>query len=64
MNCQEENCDENQEMPPECDLFDKDTIDQIMQAKQERPTQFESYWEADETNIDSWSSVGLKKIFY
>lgn len=59
MNYQGENDDESVDMPPECNLFDKDTIDQIMKAKQERPTQFESYWEADETNIDSWSSVSL-----
>lgn len=59
MNFSDENQDESLSEMPESNLFDRDTIEQIMQAKKDRPTQFESYWEADETNIDSWSSVTI-----
>ena len=44
---------------PECNLADKKLIEQIIQAKKERPTQFESYWETDENDINTWSSVSF-----
>jgi hypothetical protein len=42
---------------PEGNIFDKETMNQIIQAKKDRPNEFQSHWEADENNIDTWSSV-------
>ena len=49
---------------PERNLADKRLMEEIIQAKKDRPTQFESYWEADENDINTWSSVSSIIKFY
>ena len=47
---------------PEGNIFDKETMNQIIQAKKDRPNEFQSHWEADENNIDTWTSVSCFHI--
>ena len=49
---------------PEGNIFDKETMNQIIQAKKDRPNEFQSHWEADENNIDTWSSVSQMNCFF
>jgi hypothetical protein len=47
----EENC-----MPiPESDLFTEGTMELIQDAKEKNASAFQSYWEADEENIENWT---------
>lgn len=53
---------ENVEMEPPYtneDIFDQDTIDEIMKMKASQPNKFQSYWEKDEEDIEAWSQVSF-----
>ncbi len=38
-------------------LMSSDTMMEIMRAKKNQKTQFESYWEKDENDIENWTKV-------
>jgi hypothetical protein len=44
---------------PEDMLEDPDFMKKLLEAKKSNATNFESYWEKDENNIETWTNVSL-----
>ena len=44
------------------DLFSDETFKKVLAAKKSNATQFESYWEHDENDIDTWTKVRHRNV--
>ncbi len=38
-------------------IFSKEFMDKVIEAKKNQPSSFASYWEEDEEDIETWSKV-------
>ena len=52
---------EDEEIPEAVDesqfIMSSDTMQEIIRLKESEKTRFESYWEKDENDIESWTKV-------
>lgn len=49
---------------PDCSLQPdgEDFMEKLLLDKKTEPSKFQSYWEKDENDIDTWTKVSFKKI--